>query len=261
MDGVQTVIVLGVVTFALGILLGFIGAGGAGLTVALLTSAFDLPVHQAIGTALAAMVVASVLGGASHYREGNVVGRVGIVAGLGGVAGAALGARIGQDIPETALQVAAGLGLWLLSALVWVRLRYARRLAEAAGVADAVTDLPPERRDAAVATLGLAGGAASAFLGVGMTPFLQLGMLVLLKMPLRLTVGTTMVTLIFISVSGATSFAAYGDVSTPHLLGLVIGLGPGSFVGARLTGRARGGILRFAVVATPFVAGTVLLIP
>ena len=257
MDAVQTVIVLGVVTFALGILLGFIGAGGAGLTVALLTSAFGLPVHQAIGTALAAMVVASVLGGASHFREGNVAGRVGIVAGLGGVVGAFLGARLGQDIPEATLQVAAGLGLWFLSALVWVRLRYTRRLAEAAREAP---DLPPETRHVTVAGLGVAGGAASAFLGVGMAPFLQLGMLVLLKMPLRLTVGTTMVTLTFISISGALSFAAYGDVSAPHLLGLVIGLGPGSFTGARLTGRARGGILRFAVVATPALAGTVLLL-
>jgi len=258
MDGLQTVFVLGVVTFALGILLGFIGAGGAGLTVALLTSGFDLSVHQAIGTALAAMVVATVLGGVSHYREGNVVVGVGIVAGLGGVFGAALGARIGQDIPEAPLQIAAGLGLWLLAVLVWIRLRYARRLAAAVVVGD-VPDLPPPTRHAAVAGLGLAGGAASAFLGVGMTPFLQLGMLVLLKMPLRLTVGTTMLTLMFISVSGAVSFAAYGDVSAPHLLGLVIGLGPGSFVGARFTGRARGGILRFAVVATPFLAGTVLL--
>ena len=251
-----TIAVLAVTTLLLGMLLGFIGAGGAGLTVALLTSVFGLPVHTAIGTALASMCFVTVLGAVSHYREGNVVAEAGVIAGLGGSLGAVIGARIGQGIPEARLQIAAGLGLWFLAALVWVRLRMVPKLSTVAG---SVPEPPPERRVVVSLGLGLTGGTASAFLGVGMAPFLQLGFLSLNKLPLRQTIGTTMLTLVFISFSGATALAFYGDVSVPHLIGVTAGLGSGSYLGARFTRRARAGILRFAVVATPVIAGAVLL--
>lgn len=251
-----TIVILAATTFLLGMLLGFIGAGGAGLTVALLTSVFGLPVHTAIGTALASMCFVTVLGAFSHYREGNVVAEAGIIAGLGGIVGALIGARIGQGIPEARLQIAAGLGLWFLAALVWVRLRMAPKLNV---IATVTPEPPPERRTVASLALGLTGGTAAAFLGVGMAPFLQLGFLSLIKLPLRQTVGTTMLTLVFISVSGATALAFYGDVSVPHLVGVTAGLGSGSYVGARFTRRASTDVLRFAVVATPFIAGAVLL--
>jgi uncharacterized membrane protein YfcA len=107
--------------------------------------------------------------------------------------------------------------------------------------------------------LGATGGAAAAFLGVGMAPFLQLGLLSLHKLPLRQTVGTTMLALVFISASGSVAMARHGDVSVPHLIGLTIGLSTGAFLGARLTRRAPKHLLRGAVVAVPFLAGAMLL--
>jgi uncharacterized membrane protein YfcA len=256
MSSVLTIGLLAGTTLLLGMLLGFIGAGGAGLTVALLTVIFRLPVHDAIGTALASMCFVTITGAVSHYREGNVAMEAGVIAGIGGVLGAVVGARIGQGIPEAELQIAAGLGLWFLAALMWIRLRMAPKLSVAA---QTTPEPAPKRRTLASLGLGLTGGTASAFLGVGMAPFLQLGFLSLLKLPLRQTVGTTMLTLVFISFSGATALAFYGDVSVPHLVGVTLGLGSGSYFGARFTRRARSGVLRFAVVATPFVAGAVLL--
>lgn len=249
----ETIVVLALVTFGLGVLLGFVGAGGAGLAVALLTAGFHLPVHQAIGTALAAMCFVSVSGAISHYREGNVAPRAGLVVGLAGMVGAVAGANVGQGIPEEPLKLAAGLGLWLLAALVWLRTRLADRVLAIAGTG---LDRPPLLPSVG---LGLTGGAAAAFLGVGMAPFLQLGLLVLLKLPLRQTVGTTMLTLAFISLSGSVSLALHGDVSVPHLIGTTLGLASGSYLGARYTGRARREVLRAAVVGTPLLAGSVLI--
>jgi uncharacterized membrane protein YfcA len=68
-----------------------------------------------------------------------------------------------------------------------------------------------------------------------------------------------MLTLVFISFSGATALAFYGDVSVPHLIGVTAGLGSGSYFGARFTRRAPAQVLRLAVVVTPFIAGGVLL--
>jgi hypothetical protein len=257
-QSVAIVVALTTTTFALGLLLGFIGAGGAGLVVALLTSVFGLEFHEAIGTALAAMCFVTIAGSISHYREGNIAVTIGVVAGLAGAIGAAIGAAIGQDITARPLQLAAGLALWVLALLVWLRLRLVERAPGAAIVGHGATQGPVRRMIASVG-LGLSGGAAAAFFGVGMAPFLQFGLLTVLKLPLRQTVGTTMLTLVFISLSGTLILARHGDVSVPHLIGTVVGLSSGSYLGARYTRRVRREVLRTAVVVVPIVAGAMLI--
>ncbi len=107
--------------------------------------------------------------------------------------------------------------------------------------------------------LGVSGGIASAFFGVGMAPFIQLGMLTIFRLSLVRTIGTTMLALVFISLSGSMALARHGDVSYEHLLGVTIGMTAGSYAGAKLTGRAPVNVLRTAIVITPFLAGTLLI--
>ena len=92
-----------------------------------------------------------------------------------------------------------------------------------------------------------------------MAPYLQLGLLTVHRLPLRQTVGTTMLTLVFISAAGGIALARHGDVSLPHLIGLTIGLASGAYIGARFTRRAPREVLRGAVVAIPFIAGAMIL--
>lgn len=247
------------VTFILGLAIGFVGAGGAGLVVALLTSAYHVPVHTAIGTALATMCLVTLSGASSHLREGNVAPRLGLAVGLSGAVGAALAAGMSQGIPDHVLRVMAGLALWVLAALVWLR----SRIKVAGGFEDglAVDRTRPPADWARSIGLGTSGGAAAAFFGIGMAPFLQLGFLALLRLPLRLTVGTTMFALVFISASGALALARHGDVSLTYLLGTAIGLASGAYFGARFTRRAPRVLLRVAVVAIPLLAGALLIFP
>ena len=83
---------LAAVTFFVGLLIGFVGAGGAEVAVAILATGFDLPVHAAIGTAITAMFFVTISGAMSHLREGNFALRLGLIVGLSGAAGAILGA-------------------------------------------------------------------------------------------------------------------------------------------------------------------------
>ncbi len=260
-DDLEIIVALAAVTFVLGILLGFIGAGGAGLAVALLTSVFHLPAHQAIGTALASMCVVTIAGAISHFRQGNVAVRAGLVVGLAGAVGAVIGADRSQAVPEATLQRLAGLALLVLAVIVWARIQMGIGT-RAAHLEPAWTGEPARsgREWAAATSLGLSGGASAAFLGVGMAPFLQLGFLTLMRLPLRQTIGTTMLTLVFISATGSLALARHGDVSLPHLIGSTLGLASGAYVGARYTRRARQDILRLAVVAIPIIAGLVLLL-
>jgi uncharacterized membrane protein YfcA len=256
-DILRTIAELAAVTFAIGLLIGFIGAGGAGIAVAILTTLFGLPVHTAIGTAIAAMLFVTLAGAISHHREGNIALRLGLVVGLAGAVGAVIGADTSQVIPDRTLGVAAGLALWLLAGLVWLRTRITIPLTK-----EIARGGEPSRSAgewAAGIGLGATGGAAAAFFGVGMAPFLQLGFLAVHRLPLRQTVGTTMLALIFISAAGSIALARHGDVSVPHVVGLTLGLGSGAFLGARFTRRAPKALLRGTIVTVPFIAGAMLL--
>jgi hypothetical protein len=251
---------LALVTFLIGMLIGFVGAGGAGVAVAILTTLFGLPVHTAIGTAIAAMLFVTISGAISHYREGNVDRRLGLVVGLSGALGAILGANLSQAISDRTLGVAAGLALWALGALVWLRLRTGdRKSALRERVWFAGQRRSPREWITGIG-IGATGGVGAAFFGVGMAPFLQLGFLTIHGLPLRQTVGTTMLTLVFISAAGGIAMASHGDVSVPHLVGLTIGLASGAYLGARFTRRAPRRLLRGTVVAIPFIAGAMLLL-
>jgi uncharacterized membrane protein YfcA len=257
LPALQTIALLCAVMFGIGLVVGFIGAGGAGIAVAILTTVFALPVHTAIGTAMLAMFFVTLSGAASHYREGNVAPRLGIVVGLCGALGAILGADSSQSIPDRTLGVAAGLALWALAFMVWLRTHLKLSVASDAEWQGEPARAP--REWAAGAGLGAVGGVAAAFFGVGMAPFLQLGFLVVNRLPLRLAIGTTMLALVSISGAGGFAMARHGDVSLLHLAGLVLGLASGAFVGARFTRRAPRALLRVAVIATPVVAGAMLL--
>lgn len=244
------------VLFGVGMLLGFIGAGGGGVLIGLLTGVFGLEIDKAIGTALAAMCVVTIFGAISHYREGHVASRVGVIVGATGILGAAVGAELGQFVPNRVLELGAGLMLWLLAVLVWYRTRAAHEFDVRA------TNREPLSRRAQAArgvTLGGTGGLAAGFLGVGMAPYLQLGFLTSLRLSLIQTIGTTMLTLVFISGSAATVLARHGDVSGKHLIGAIVGLSSGSYLGAKFTARAPYRFLRATVVTVPIVAGAMVL--
>jgi uncharacterized protein len=260
--GSQTLLIVGelaAVTFLIGLLIGFVGAGGAGIAVAILTTGFNLPAHTAIGTAIAAMFFVTVSGAISHVREGNVALRLGLIVGLSGALGAVLGANSSQGVGDRTLAMAAGLALWGLAALMWLRTRLVGAWPARGDSEWRVEQERSTREWVTGITLGATGGAAAAFFGVGMAPFLQLGLLTVHHLPLRQTVGTTMLVLVFISGSGGAALARHGDVSVPHLVGLTIGLASGAYIGARFTRRAPRQLLRSAVVAIPFVAGAMLL--
>jgi uncharacterized membrane protein YfcA len=260
--GSQDLLIVGTlaaVTFLIGLLIGFVGAGGAGVALAILTTGFDLPAHTAIGTAIMAMFFVTISGAISHLREGNVALRLGLVVGLSGALGAVLGADTSQVVDDRTLAMAAGLALWGLAGLMWLRTRLTRAW-PATGEAEWKGEAARSPREwIAGIALGVTGGAAAAFFGVGMAPYLQLGLLTVHHIPLRQTVGTTMLVLVFISGSGGAALARHGDVSVPHLVGLTIGLASGAFIGARFTRRAPRKLLRSTVVTIPFIAGAMLL--
>ena len=107
---------------AVGLILGFVGAGGSGFIISILTLLYGVSVHVALATALTAMIFSSLSGAVSHYREGNVSLKSGISVGILGALGAWIGSNLSSFIPEGELKwLTAGM-LLLSGVLLWLRM-------------------------------------------------------------------------------------------------------------------------------------------
>jgi uncharacterized membrane protein YfcA len=105
---------------AAGLVSGIVGVGGGTLFVPIMTAGFRFTQHLAQGTSLAAIIPTAIVGGVTHVREGNVVREAAIWMGVGGLAGAVIGALVAVHAPG--LVLARIFAIWLiLNAVFLVR--------------------------------------------------------------------------------------------------------------------------------------------
>jgi uncharacterized protein len=101
---------------AAGFLSGAIGIGGGLMFVPTMTVGLRLPQPVAQGTSLVAIVPTAIVGGATHFWQGNVLRRPALLMGGGGLVGAVAGALVAVEVPGDALARIWG-GFLLFSAL------------------------------------------------------------------------------------------------------------------------------------------------
>ena len=158
--------------FVLGMLLGFVGAGGSGFIIAILTVLFGVPIHTALGTSLAAMVFTTLSGAFSHFRQGNIVKTGLIVGGFGAVA-SYFGSKLAGLIPVYSLHwLTAGM-LFLSAAILVVRLFIVQKIKANRHKETAGNMLLVKKAD----VVGLVTGLLSGTFGIGAAPFIQIGLL------------------------------------------------------------------------------------
>ncbi|MBD2864947.1 sulfite exporter TauE/SafE family protein [Paenibacillus oceani] len=242
---------------AVGLLLGFVGAGGSGFIISILTVVFGFPIQTAIGTALAAMVFSSMAGAVSHYREGNAVLKTGIAAGSIGAIGAWLGSAYASVVPaEQLIMMTAGM-LVVSGLALWLRMYVAARKA-------ASSDTLPAAGGWTfwiwTCCIGIVTGTLSGMFGIGSTPFIQLGLMSLLGMPARLAAGTTMLVIVPIALGGGAGYYDLGYMDVPLTVQVTAGVMFGSYVGAKFTRRVRPLHLQTAMVIVPITGGAILLL-
>ena len=93
---------------AIGFLTGFFGVGGGFLIVPALVLGVHLPMHQAIGTSLVVITMASFAGFLGQYRLGRVDFPIVVFFSIGGALGALIGTQLSGKIPERLLRTAFG---------------------------------------------------------------------------------------------------------------------------------------------------------
>lgn len=245
--------------FAVGLLLGFVGAGGSGFIISILTVGFGYSIYIALGTALSAMAFSTLSGTVSHYREGNIALRAGIAAGAFGALGAAAGSHFSAYIPEDGLKWFTAGMLFLSGIALWVRMLLVKSGRDAG--ADGLAARGGPAFWLAAGAVGIVTGALSGLFGIGSTPFIQIGLLTVLGMSPRQAAGTTMLVILPIAVAGGTGFWLAGHLDVALLAEVVCGTMLGVFVGAKFTRRVPVRWLKTAMVLVPIIGGSILLLP
>ncbi|GAA2030730.1 sulfite exporter TauE/SafE family protein [Pseudokineococcus marinus] len=244
-------------TFFIGIVVGLTGMGGGALMTPVLVLFFGIPPLTAVSSDLVASAVMKPVGSVVHLRRGTVnlqlvkwlcVGSV-PMAFVGVLIARALGD--GQEVQDV-IQVA--LGVALLVAATGLVVRAYVRLAERARKRDGrAAPLPQDRPDVVVRKLptvavGMVGGVVVGMTSVGSGSLIIIALMALYPaLKASSLVGTDLVQAVPLVVSAALGHVLFGDFQLDLTTSLLLGSVPGVYVGARLSSRAPGGIVRRAL--------------
>ncbi len=247
-----------------GLSLGLTGGGGAIFAVPLLVYGLRVPAAQAVGISLAAVGATSFAGFLHRWRLGEVELQTGLIFAMAGMLGAPIGSWISGQLPASVLLLAfAGLMLYV-AVRMWRGTT--RQKTDAATCSNGDVSPATCQRDAAgrlvltsrcgllLVCVGLATGVLSGLFGVG-GGFVIVPALVLFSgMSLHHAVGTSLMVIALVSVSGVTAHLTAGREIDPtmtllFIVGGVAGLFAGQQLGKRLSGPMLARVFAVAIVA------------
>jgi uncharacterized membrane protein YfcA len=258
--------------FGVGVIVGLTGMGGGALMTPLLVLFFGVPPLSAVSNDLVASAIMKPFGGAIHMRRGTVDGGLVRWLCLGSIPAAFAGVFIARAIGpgervQQVIQVALGVALLLaalgLVAKAYLSLRDRARARRAGPVAaEAVTPAERRVRVRRIPTLlvGVVGGLVVGITSVGSGSLIVVALLALYP-ALRANdlVGTDLVQAVPLVASAALAHLLFGDFEFALTLSLVVGSVPGVVLGATLSSRAPGGLIR-AALAVVLVASALKLL-
>ena len=242
----------------MGGIIGFVGAGGSGVIITLLVVGFGVPIHQALAVALGSMAFTTLSGAVSHYREHEVVPLTGAVLGMGGLIGALIGAVISNHMEAPHLSLFTGFMLLSSAVLLYLRIYRAEWLGRQIPVREEL--LTGRRLYLCGLPIGFICGVLSGAFGIGSAAYIQIALMVVFGVPLLQAIGTTMMIIVPISVSGGIGYILYGQLELQLFIQTLVGLSVGSYFGAKLTHLAPLPVLRFWIVALSAIGGTIMVL-
>jgi uncharacterized membrane protein YfcA len=248
---------LALASFGIGIVVGLTGMGGGALMTPVLVLFFNVPPLTAVSSDLVASAVMKPVGPAVHLRRGTV--HLGLVKWLcvGSVPGAFSGVLIaralgqGQEVQDV---IRAALGVALLLAAIGLTVRAYLRLVEHARRRDGrAAPLPQGRPTLDVRVLptvivGVIGGIVVGLTSVGSGSLIIIALMTLYPtLKASELVGTDLVQAVPLVASAAVGHLLFGDFQLDLTTSLLLGCIPGVWVGAHLSARAPGGLVRRAL--------------
>ncbi len=253
--------------FGVGGVVGLTGMGGGALMTPILVLFFGIPPLAAVSSDLVASAVMKPVGSAVHIKRGRVDWRLVRWLCLGSVPAAFAGVMVARALGNSenvhhVVQVALGIALFL--AVLGLFLRAVMRLREQASgqTSSAETDSVPrvKVRPAATVIVGAIGGLVVGMTSVGSGSLIIVALLALypLLRPNDL-VGTDLVQAVPLVAAAALGHLLFGDFQFDVTTALLAGSIPGVFLGAQISSRAPGGLIRRALGIVLIASGLKLL--
>jgi uncharacterized protein len=248
---------LAVAAFGIGIVVGLTGMGGGALMTPVLVLFFNVPPLAAVSSDLVASAVMKPVGSFVHLRRGTV--HLGLVKWLclGSIPGAFSGVLIaralghGQTVQDL---IRFSLGIALLLAAAGLIVRAYIRLVEHArrrdGRAPPLPEGPPvlHLRPLPTIVVGVLGGLVVGFTSVGSGSLIIIALMMLYPtLTANELVGTDLVQAVPLVASAAVGHLLFGDFHLDLTTSILIGCIPGVWIGAHLSARAPGGLVRRAL--------------
>ena len=238
-----------------GIIGGLLGTGGCVLMMPVIRFGFHFDPALAVGTTLTAVVFTAGSGAYQHFRMKNVDGETAALTGYSGILGVILGSIVfGYLKPYGHLiDLIVGLAFVLPS----VRMLYEglivapqqARLAAAGGqtAGTAATGAAPPMVPGAPVSKSVLGsviGFLTGIIGLGGGYALVPSFLYVLKGPMKLVIGTSMASFIWMALVGAVFKLYQHVVDIPTAISLGIGAVIGALYGAKLVTRVKTATLK-----------------
>lgn len=221
----MTYFVLPAIGFLIGFLIISVGGGGGGIYVGILTAFFNVPPAIAASTSLATIIPTTAIGTVSHWKAGNIRLRFGLIMLIGGAVGAVIGSLFSSIFPQNLYNKFTGLIILLLGIQMIVSF-----VRSSKPFAAKETVVPRKAHSTTIAVIfGVLGGAMSGLVGIsGSTPIVA--GLTLLGCSALQTVGTSVMVLVGISISGFFMHLGIGSVDWALVGLLASGTMTGAFV-------------------------------
>lgn len=246
-----TALLLVILGFFAGLLGALTGIGGGVLLTPILALHFGIPIRQAIGTSLVAVITTSAASSSVHLQRHTTDIRLGMTLELATSLGAAVMAYLVGYFNRNALEGLFAAFLLYSSITILSKGGKVKADEESAPALNGDVTIPPYEPQRYPLGLGasLIAGALSGLLGIGGGPIKVPVMFIFMNVPLMVATATSN---FMIGVTAAASAIVYyrrGDIRPEITAPLAVGVFIGSLLGARLAPRIHTRIVVYLLVA------------
>jgi uncharacterized protein len=257
---VVTVLLL-ILGFFAGVLGALTGIGGGVLLTPILALHFGVPIRQAVGTSLVAVITTSAASSSIHLQRHTTDIRLGMTLELATAFGAAVTAYLVGYFNRNALEGLFAAFLLYSSITILAKRGKVQMQDESSPALDpsVIPPYEPKRYPLGLAA-SLVAGALSGLLGIGGGPIKVPVMYIFMNVPLMVATATSN---FMIGVTAAASAIVYyrrGDILVQYAAPLAVGVFLGSLLGARQAPRVHTKVVVYLLVGVMFyLAGHLIL--